>query len=67
MNNERNALQNFATTIGLTIYEKIPEDKRRTVKMYFAQKGAQTISPVLNYDQMNHFLLGWARCSKYKL
>jgi len=61
---EIQALQNAANLIGLTIYEKFTQDKRKTVKLYFAQLEKQTISPVLNYDNMNHFLLGFINCAK---
>jgi hypothetical protein len=62
MNTEIEALQNAATSIGLTIVEKYKEDKRKTVKTYFAQKVNTTVSPTLDYEQMNHFLLGWIKC-----
>lgn len=62
---EIEALQNMADGTGLTIHQKHQEDKRRTVKMYFAQLGATTVSPVLDYENMNCFLLGWRRSFKY--
>lgn len=58
---ELEALQNAATDIGLTIHEKFTTDKRQTLKRYFAQRGRETVSPVLDYEQLNHFLLGWNR------
>lgn len=58
---EIQALQNAAISLGLTIYEKFQEDKRRTVGRYYAQNGDSTVSPVLDYGEMNHFLLGWRR------
>lgn len=61
---EIQALQNAANLIGLTIYEKFTQDKRKTVKLYFAQLEKQTISPVLDYDNMNHFLLGFINCAE---
>lgn len=62
---EIDALQNAADSIGLTIHEKATDDKRKTVKHYFAQGESETVSPVLDYDQMNHFILGWWKCMKY--
>lgn len=64
MNNisELEALQNAATGCGLTVYEKPAYDKRKTIKKYFANLGNETVSPVLDYEQLNHFILGWARC-----
>lgn len=58
------SLQNAADTIGLEIHQKLPEDKRKTVPTYFAQKGISTVSPVLNYEQMNHFLWGWIKAMR---
>ena len=60
---ELEALQNAANEIGLTVYEKFTQDKRQTVKRYFAQRGKETVSPVLDYEQLNHFLLGWIKAT----
>lgn len=54
-------LQNAANDLGLTIRQKYQEDDRRTVGKYFAEHDGISISPVLNYEQLNHFLLGWRR------
>jgi hypothetical protein len=62
--NELQALQNAANSLnieGLTIHERQPNDKRKTVKKYFLQHGSRTISPNLDYIQMNHFILGMNR------
>jgi hypothetical protein len=64
---ELQALQNAANCIGLTIHEKHPEDKRKTVKKYFAQRGIETVSPVLDYENLNHFLFGWIMANKASL
>ena len=60
---EQEALQNAANNIGLIIKEWYFEDKRKTGKKYFAinSKG-QTLSPVLSYEHLNMFLLGWIKC-----
>lgn len=63
MNAELFCLQNAANSIGLTIHEKYMEDKRKTVRMYFAAKNGVSVSPVLNYENLNHFLLGWIKCA----
>lgn len=58
---ELNSLQNMADASGLSIviHEKIIHDKRNKVKKYFANiEGKGTISPVLDYSNLNHFLLG---------
>jgi hypothetical protein len=60
--NEQEALQNAATRIGLTIKEWYFEDKRKTGKKYYAidSKGI-SVSPVLAYEHLNMFLLGWVK------
>ena len=63
---EIEALQNMADGTGLTVHERHQQDKRRTVKMYFAQLGTATVSPVLDYANMNHFLLGWREALQHK-
>ena len=60
---ERQALQNAANDLNLTIFLKIQDDKRKTVNKFFANRGKETVSPVLDYDQMNHFLLGWRKAT----
>jgi len=59
---EIQALQNAANRINLNIKERLQEDKRKKVKLYFAMRCGETVSPNLDYDQMNHFLLGWIKC-----
>lgn len=62
---ELQALRNAAENIpGMEIHEKPQHDKRRTVGRYFAQLGRATVSPVLDYENMNYFLLGWIKGSK---
>lgn len=54
------ALQNFGNTLNLKIVEEFAHDKRKTVKKYFAiNKEGTKSSPVLDYNGMNHFMLGW--------
>lgn len=64
MQTELQSLQNAADQTGLIIHEKYQDDKRKTVKKYFATKGNMSVSPTLPYMDLNHFLLGWIRCSK---
>lgn len=61
---ELQALQNSADDLGLTVHQKYINDKRKTIGLYFANKGNETVSPVLDYEQLNHFLLGWRKCLK---
>lgn len=65
MTTEHEYLQNFGTRLGLTIHEKFTEDKRRTVKRYFACLGTMSVSPVLDYEQLNYFMLGWNNSLKH--
>ena len=55
------ALQNALNSFGLTniiLHEKQYSDKRKKVSKFFLQQGVKTISPVLDYNEMNHFILG---------
>ena len=59
--NEIEALKNAANDLELFVHEKHTTDKRKTVKMYFLTQNGATISPTLDYNQMNHFLLGFRK------
>ena len=55
------ALNNALNYFGLkniNLHEKQYSDKRKKVSKFFLQNGAETISPVLDYNEMNHFILG---------
>ena len=63
---EIQALQNAADDLDIIVYEQPQEDKRRSIKKYFATLNGVGISPsALDYDQMNYFLLGWRNAVKY--
>ena len=49
----QNALNSFGLT-NLTLYHKISEDKRLKTPKFFLNFGFQTISPVLDYENMNN-------------
>lgn len=58
---QREALQNALNSFGLTnltLYPKISEDKREKKPKFFLQQGAKIISPVLDYNEMNYFIMG---------
>lgn len=55
------ALQNMAHGTGLTIHQKFPDDKRKTIGVYFAQSGTKTVSPALKFNELNMFLLGYRK------
>ena len=58
--NQTEALQNFATTLGLTVHIRYFEDKRKQPK-YFLCKCLVSISPKLDYNGLNNFMLGYSR------
>ena len=60
-----NALNSFGLT-NLTIYPKISEDKRLKTPKFFLNNGFQTISPVLDYENMNCFIMGIAANKRIK-
>lgn len=64
---ELQALQNavnYADITGLNVHEYLFQDKRKSLKKYFLQIGHETISPVLDYENLNHFLLGLIKGKK---
>jgi hypothetical protein len=58
-----NALQNFADNFGLTVKHYIFPDARKKVK-YILVKNKTSISPPLNYEGINAFLLGMKAAGK---
>lgn len=55
------ALNNAVSYFGfknIILHEKQYSDKRKKVSKFFLQQGAETISPVLDYNEMNHFISG---------
>ena len=60
-NTKIEALNNAVSYFGLKnviLHEKQYSDKRRKVSKFFLQQGPETISPILDYNEMNHFILG---------
>ena len=56
-------LQNAASNVpGLIVHEKYFQDKRKTIKCYFLMLNENSISPCLDYDKMNYFILGFLKC-----
>ena len=61
------ALNNSLIYFGfknVILHEKQYSDKRKKVSKFFLQDGAKTISPVLDYNEMNHFILGMGTMQK---
>ena len=55
------ALNNSLNYFGfknINLHEKQYSDKRKKVSKFFLQQGAKTISPALNYNEMNNFIAG---------
>ena len=55
------ALNNALQYLGLkniNLHEKQYNDKRKKVSKFFLQQGERRISPLLTYNEMNHFILG---------
>jgi len=65
MTTEIETLQNFADTLGMKVHEKYFDDKRRTTKKYFLMLDGHSVSPVLDYENLNQFMNGWHRCLKH--
>ena len=64
---QREALENMLNSFGLTnltVYPKISEDKRLKTPKFFLNNGFQTISPVLDYENMNYFIMGMGASKK---
>ena len=72
--NELTALQNFEKNLNkkfnLNIKVKLwfEQDKRKKTKFILVidNHNHTCISPILNYDKMNHFMLGISRAKEYK-
>ena len=61
------SLNNSLIYFGLKnviLHEKQYSDKRKKVSKFFLQQGVKTISPVLDYNEMNHFILGMGAMQK---
>jgi hypothetical protein len=58
------ALQNAANEVKLIIYVWPQEDNRKKKPLFIATKRGSKCSPVLDYLNMNSFLLGWIKCSQ---
>ena len=64
---QREALENALNSFGLnnlTIYPKISVDKREKKPKFFLNNGFKTISPGLDYENMNCFIMGMEAIKK---
>ncbi len=68
MQTELESLTNAANSnkiVTLTVHEYLTDDKRKKVKHYFLNAfGRGTVSPKLDYENMNHFILGFNNACK---
>lgn len=56
-----NALNNAVVSMnleGLEVRQHIQHDNRKKIGKFFLILNGTSISPTLNYDNMNHFILG---------
>lgn len=60
MENEVEALQNFATRLELKVNVWEQNDKRKKPTYYLTNDKRATISPKLDYNTLNHFMLGYS-------
>ena len=60
---EFQSLQNFASTLNLTVHKFYPEDCRKKVQ-YFLCKDSVSISPKLDFMGLQHFMLGYMASNK---
>lgn len=61
------ALTNAAHTVpGLTVHPVFQEDKRKTVPLFTVNYCGSSVCGRLNYDQANHFLIGFIKAAKLK-
>lgn len=66
-NTQLEALNNAVVSMnleGLEVRQYIQHDNRKKVSKFFLQQGAKTISPVLTYNEMNHFILGMMKMQR---
>ena len=61
---QQQALQNAASNVNLTIHLYFQQDKRKTVPYFYATKNGTSVSPRLNYENMQSYLLGWIHSQK---
>lgn len=58
---------NYSQVENLEVHIWLDNDNRKKIPKFVLTHKKNTISPVLNYDKMNHFLLGFNKCIKLGL
>ena len=65
---QHEALNNAVRSTGiadLVVHYKFEHDGRKKIPKFFLMLGSTSISPVLDYDKMNHFIWGMITSIKY--
>ena len=60
-NKQLEALNNAVVSMnleGLEVRQYIQHDNRKKIGKFFLRLNGNLISPILNYNEMNHFILG---------
>ena len=66
-NSQLEALNNAVVSMnleGLEVRQYIQHDNRKKIGKFFLRLNGNSISPILNYDNMNHFILGMMKMQK---
>jgi hypothetical protein len=61
---QQEALQNAADVVGLIVHIQPPHDKRNKKGYFYCTLYGTSISPVLDYSNLNHFILGYIKAIK---
>jgi hypothetical protein len=65
MKDELQLLQNAASDLNLTVCRYHKQDRRFTTSLFFIQNSkGSNISPILDYEGLNNWLLGYRRALK---
>ena len=66
-NTQLEALNNAVVSMnleGLEVLQYIQHDNRKKIGKFFLRLNGTSISPILNYNEMNHFILGMSTMQK---
>ena len=66
-NTQLEALNNAVVSMnleGLEVLQYIQHDNRKKIGKFFLRLNGTSISPILNYNEMNHFILGMSKMQK---
>ena len=66
-NTQLEALNNAVVSMnleGLEVLQYIQHDNRKKIGKFFLRLNGTSISPILNYNEMNHFILGMGTMQK---